>query len=356
MSGRPPLDPAVGPGPVAVFALVAVALLATGVGGASAQENECGDRAALRVAVTDESGTVALPGATVVLRWTDAERRPVRTPADSDGRWSVCAPRDAGAAVLWAEYGDGSSEQAAVSLARGETREVALRVLLGAVPTGRLVGRVYDVETGDPVVTAAVSLVGRAAEADSDRQGRFRLSGIPVGAHELEVRRIGYAPLQHAVGVGRGLTTEVEVGLTRDPVELEPLVATATRVRRLEIKGFYERKQWGELLGLGTFFTEADIERRRPQEIAFMIAEESGVRLSGGRFYSTRMSAGLSNPRAGCWIDTYLDGINIGNTPLHTLVKPVEVGGVEVYKGAASLPAEFGGSGGQCGAIVVWTK
>ena len=331
-----------------------VALLATGVGGAAAQE--CGDRAALRVAVTDESGTVPLPGATVVLRWTDAERRPVRTAAGSDGRWSVCAPRDAGEAVLWAEYGDGSSEEAAVSLTRGETRDVALRVLLGEVPTGRLVGRVYDVETGDPVVTAAVSVVGRAAEAESDRQGRFRLAGVPMGAHELEVRRIGYAPLRHAVDVGRGLTTEVEVGLTRDPVALEPLVATATRVRRLEIKGFYERKHWSELLGLGTFITEADIERRRPREIAHMIAQESGIRLRGGRFYSTRMSAGLSNPRAGCWINTYLDGINVRNTPLHTLVKPIEVGGVEIYKSTASLPAEFGGSDGQCGAIVVWTK
>ena len=295
------------------LALAVAALLATGVGGVAAQE--CGDRAGLRVVVTDESGTVALPGATVVLRWTDAERRPVRTAADSDGRWSVCAPRDAGAALLWAEYGDGSSEQAAVSLVAGETREVALRVLLGTVPTGRLVGRVYDVETGDPVVTAAVSVVGRTAEAESDRQGRFRLSGVPVGAHELDVRRIGYAPLRHAVGVGRGLTTEVEVGLTRDPVELEPLVATATRLRRLEIKGFYERKHWSELLGLGTFITEADIERRRPLEIAHMIAQESGIRLIDGRFYSTRMAAGLSNPGAGCRINTYLDGSLVSDSP-----------------------------------------
>lgn len=353
MNGRPRRGPALRPWRAAAVA----ALLATGVGGAAAQERECGDRAALRVAVTDESGTVPLPGATVVLRWTDAERRPVRTAAGSDGRWSVCAPGDAGEAVLWAEYGDGSSEQAAVSLTRGETREVELRVLLGAARTGRLVGRVYDVATGDPVVTAAVSVVGRAAEAGSDRRGWFRLSGVPVGAHELEVRRIGYAPLRHAVDVGRGLTTEVEVGLTRDPVELEPLVATVTRVRRLEIKGFYERKHWGELVSGGTFFTAADIERRRPLEIDHMITQESGIRLAGsGRFYSTRMSAGLSNPEAGCWIKTYLDGIDIRDAPLRTLVKPIEVGGVEIYKGAASLPAEFGGSDARCGAIVIWTK
>ena len=334
-----------------VLSAVAVALLALGVGDAAAQVRDCGDRAALRVAVTDESGTVPLPGATVVLRWTDAERRPVRTAADSDGRWSVCAPLDAGATVLWAEYGDGSSEQAAVSLVAGETQEVVLRVLLGAVPTGRLLGRVYDVETGDAVVTAAVSVVGRAAETESDRQGRFRLSGVPMGVHELEVRRIGYAPLRHVVGVGRGLTTEVEVGLTRDPVELEPLVAMATRSRRLEIKGFYERKYWGELLGLGTFITEADIERRRPLRISHMVAELPGIRMGSGGLINTRTSTGFA---LGCPIKTYLDGLEIGG--IDGFVKPVEVGGVEVYKGPASLPAEFGGADARCGAVVVWTK
>ena len=335
---------------VAAFVLT---LFAAGVAEASGQERQCGERAALRVEVTDESGTIPLPGATVVLRWTDADRRPVRTSAGSDGRWSVCAPRDAREAVLWAEFGEGSSEEAAVSLAAGETLEVRLRVPLGSVPTGRLVGRVYDVATGDPVATAAVSVAGRTGEAESDRRGRFRLSGVPVGTREFEVRRIGYATLRHQVTVEQGLTAEVEVGLSPAPVELEPLVATATRVRRLEIKGFYERKYWGDLLGLGIFFTEAEIERRRPLRISHMIADLAGIRLRGGSLINTRMSAGFA---AGCPIKTYLDGIDIKNTNIDSLVLPIEVGGVEVYKGAASLPAEFGGSDARCGAIVIWTK
>ncbi len=336
--------------------IAVVSLLGVAVTPAVGQDgDECGDRASLRVAVLDESGTVALPGATVVLRWNGARRRPVREAADPQGRFFLCVPRDAQEATLWAELGDGSSEQAVVVFEPGEVREVELRVLIGTVRAGRIIGRVYDGVTGDAVATAAVSVRGRGRQAQSNRRGAFVLSAVPEGQHELEVRHIGYAPLGHAVTVTRGLTTEVEIGLVPTPVEMEPLVATVTRSRRLEIKGFYERKLWGELVSGGTFFTAADIERRRPQRISHMIADMSGIRLGrDGRFYSTRLSAGFSG--AGCNIKTFLDSVDVSNVALHTLVLPVEVAGVEVYKGPASLPAEFGGSDTRCGAIVIWTK
>ena len=53
------------------------------VAGQSAED--CDDRAALRISVVDESGFVSIPGATVVLRWTDAVRRPVREAAGPNG-------------------------------------------------------------------------------------------------------------------------------------------------------------------------------------------------------------------------------------------------------------------------------
>ena len=309
----------------------------------AAQQADCGDRASLLVTVLDESGSIVLPGATVVLRWTDAERMPVREATDADGRLRVCVPRDASQAVVWAEFGDHSSGQATPeALASGEEREVRLRIL-SSVRSGRLIGRVVDRETGRPVATAAVSVLGRPAEAASDRQGLFRLTGVPAGKHELRVRRLGYAPLRHTVDVTTGHTTELEIGLVREPVGLEPLVVSTTRSRRLEIKGFYERKHWGELLGLGTFYTVEDIERRNPLRISHMIAELPSIR------------SGLYNARTGCKMSVYLDNAPVGSS-LDSLVLPIEVAGIEVYKGAASLPGEFSGSGSRCGVVVVWTK
>jgi len=38
------------------------------------------------------------------------------------------------------------------------------------------------------------------------------------------------------------------------------------------------------------------------------------------------------------------------------LIAPQEIAAIEVYPNAASLPAEFRGSTGGCGAIVIWSK
>ncbi|WP_419860563.1 carboxypeptidase regulatory-like domain-containing protein [Candidatus Palauibacter sp.] len=233
-----------------------VSLLVAAVTPAAGQDrDECGDRASLAITVTDDSGLVPIPGATIVLRWTDAVRQPVREEADGSGRLVLCVPRDAGQATLWAEFGDASSEEAVVVLERGAAHEVQLGLLFGEMTTGRVVGQVRDARTHRPVVAVEIAVGSRAAVVQSNRTGRFVLSGLPVGEHELSFRHIGFSPLTHSVTVTRGHTTEVDARLTPDPVELEPIVATATRPRRLEIKGFYERKYWGEQLGGGTFFT-----------------------------------------------------------------------------------------------------
>ncbi|MCY3700258.1 MAG: hypothetical protein OXH46_11635 [Gemmatimonadetes bacterium] len=42
-----------------------------------------------------------------------------------------------------------------------------------------------------PVVRAAVSVRGRPSVVDTNRQGRFVLTGVPAGEHEVEVRQCG---------------------------------------------------------------------------------------------------------------------------------------------------------------------
>ena len=370
---------------VAASTVVVLAITADSAASSQAaqqQDEDCGDRAVLVVTVGDESGLIRFPNATVVLRWADVVRRPLREPTDSDGRLLRCVPTDVRQATLWAEFGDASSEESVVTFEPGAAHEVQLRLLFGETRTGRLIGQVRDARTDEPVATAAISITGRPEVVASDQRGRFALSGIPVGGHELSVQHLGYATLTHPVTVTRGLTTEVEVGLTPDPLELEPLVATATRPRRLEVRGFYERRYWGELTGNGTFFTAEDIERRAPLRITHMVAEAPGVRLAncnlqghGCRLYSTRASTGFSSE--GCQLNVYLDGNLVvrgseerwsraaGDGPfrhdtppqsLNDLVMPDEIAGLEVYVGAAGLPAEFGGSDSRCGAVVIWTR
>ena len=330
-------------------------------------EAECGERATIAVTVLDTSGLIPFPTATVVLRWGAAVEMPVREPTGDEGRLLLCVPPGARQATLWAEFGDASSEERILDLEAGSAHEVELRLVFAEAPTGRLVGRVRDARSHRPVAAAAVSVTGRREEVQSDRRGQFVLSALPVGPYDLSVRHIGYAPLTHRVLITRGHTTEVDVRVSPDPVELEPLVATATRIRRLETQGFYERKYWGELIGGGRFFTVQDIERRNPLRITSMIADVPGVRVRCGgrgirscRVFSGRITTGFVG--RGCEMSVYVDGtplIQPGRPNVNTIdevVLPLEIGGVEVYPGAASLPAEYSGSDARCGAIVIWTR
>ncbi|WP_423924497.1 hypothetical protein [Candidatus Palauibacter sp.] len=164
------------------------------------------------------------------------------------------------------------------------------------------------------------------------------------------MRRLGYASLHYPIAVNQGLTTEVDIGLVPSPLELEPIVATVTRLRRLEIKGFYERKHWGELTGNGYFFTADYIERWRPGSLYSMVAMVvPGI---GPDFQNRRMSSGFSDKP--CRMRVFLDGIEIRRLGVGVLM--IEVAGVEVYKGPASLPAEYGAADARCGAVVIWTK
>ena len=337
------------PRSLATTAVFAMLPLLAGVGALAGQaERSCGDRGALEVTVLDET-EAPVPGATVGVRWTDVVRRPVRRSTGDDGRLVICAPRDASKATVWGEVGDGSSEQAVVEFGPGETRELALRVPARTTNPGRLVGRVFDARTKDAVTTAAVTVAGHTAAVESDRWGRFILTGVPAGPNELQVRHLGYAPLSYTIDIEPGLATEVEIGLVPDPVEMEPLVATTVWSPRLESRGFYERRYWGEMLGTGEFITRDYIERWSPTRMSQLISQHTMLQ--------PRLARGGRQPHSlGRCLQVYLDNMNVDDIPLDTVVYPMEVAGIEVYRAGASLPdglLRFGV--GRCALVLIWT-
>lgn len=325
---------------------------------------------ALRIVVTDGSGMIYIPGATVVLRWTNTPsvRRPLRRDVSSDGTLFLCAPTDATEATLWAEFGDASSPESVVPLEAGGSSEIELKLRFGPLETGRIIGRIRDARTDAVVAAAHVSILGQDRTAETNRRGRFVLSAVPVGEHVLSVKHLGYGTLDHRLTVREGLTTDFEVRLVPDPFQMEPLIVTTTRLRRLEVSGFYERKYWGELVSGGTFFTADDVERRNPSLISHMVADQPGVYIGdcGIRhdqcvLLGSRLTSGFSP--GGCPLTIYLDGTRLRPRPdapdgvsIDEYVRPGEVAGIEVYGGASSVPGEFAGSDARCGVVAIWTR
>lgn len=95
-----------------------------------------------------------------------------------------------------------------------------------------VVGHLYDLDDGQPVEGAVVSVAGSDARGVTDVRGAFRLSGVPPGAHVLQVRHIAYGTHEHAVDVPKDTDLTLELRLSRQALELEPInVEVARRPR-----------------------------------------------------------------------------------------------------------------------------
>ncbi len=94
----------------------------------------------------------------------------------------------------------------------------------GAEPpraAGVIAGRVYDGVTEEPVAGATVRVVGQLPATTSGDDGRFTLRGVVPGIVQLEVRRVGYAPvLRTDVAVSAGKPVEVAIALAKIQVQL----------------------------------------------------------------------------------------------------------------------------------------
>jgi TonB-dependent receptor len=95
--------------------------------------------------------------------------------------------------------------------------------------TGSITGTVVDVTTNLPLAGATVSIPQLDRVSLSNANGRFALVGIPTGSREVRVVYLGYTAATRTVSVTAGGVQNIEFRLEPDALELEGLVASATR-------------------------------------------------------------------------------------------------------------------------------
>jgi hypothetical protein len=214
-------------------------------------------------------------------------------------------------------------------------------------------GRLLDATDGRAIADATMSLLsdGRVlVSVNTDSAGSFAVAAREAGTFRLRAERIGYRtaatpPLELLTGD----TLHVEFRLSVDAVALNPITVTGYSQRPPgQLGGFYDRME--RSVG-GTFITRQDIEERRPMLVTDLLQMVPGVRLIPGRGIGYVVTM-----RGGCIPRVYLDGVPIQllGLTIDDLTRPMELEGIEVYRGPSELPAEF--SGGACGAIVLWTR
>ncbi|HEX8208854.1 MAG TPA: Ig-like domain-containing protein [Longimicrobium sp.] len=86
---------------------------------------------------------------------------------------------------------------------------------------GTLVGRVVNVQTGEPVGGVRVTVQGSTLSAVADAQGRFRIRGVPQRTLTLVTMQEGYAGAVQTVRVGADATAPLLLYLVSEQAERE---------------------------------------------------------------------------------------------------------------------------------------
>lgn len=221
----------------------------------------------------------------------------------------------------------------------------------------RVTGRVVDRATGSAIpgaeVTARPVAPARSPEggihALAGDDGRFELDGVPAGTHALEVRMLGYRMLDDTVAVEPGTWLDIDVRLTAQALELDPVMVVVRRPISREMQGFYQRRRFQ--VG-GDFVTREEIEAVDPHQLTDFLRRYPGVNVMPERRFGGRVSYQVLM-RGRCSPTLFIDGAPVFNTWIDETLEPRDIEGIEIYRGPET-PARF--SRTPCGALVVWTR
>jgi hypothetical protein len=204
---------------------------------------------------------------------------------------------------------------------------------------------------GAPLAGAVVTLDALGMQGVTDLRGLLTVHDLQPGPQRLRVRFLGYAPHDAPVQVRGGQTARIVVALETQPI---PLAAVEVRARQslLVSHGFYERSR-----GTGTFVTREQIERMRPRYLSDVLRQVAGIRIGpeGRDGLSPASIRGQQRMVGSCPIQFFVDGTYAAFFNIDE-IRPEWVEGIEIYRGAASIPAMFNRGSAMCGVIVVWTR
>ena len=91
-----------------------------------------------------------------------------------------------------------------------------------ASPTGKITGLVVDAKTKEPIPGAVVVLLGTTIGANTDMDGRYTISNVPVGTYTVQARMMGYEPKKiEKVKISAKRTTNLNTKLKISSVEIK---------------------------------------------------------------------------------------------------------------------------------------
>jgi TonB family protein len=204
------------------------------------------------------------------------------------------------------------------------------------------------------VFGAIVEVQGTSLRARTNDLGEFRLDGIAAGPIEMQVRRLGFAPVTRKENVGPNASRDpLHIVLPSLPTTVKPVVVEAARVEYTgRLAGYYERLY---RRSNGQFIAREEIDLRTNANLSQLISSKPGM--SGFRL---RTGGGAVRMRGrSCRPLVWLDGVPLPSGEVDLDAFPVNtLHGIELYLGSSNAPIKYTASRGQssCGTILLWSR
>jgi|GEM_PF-1522409 len=226
---------------------------------------------------------------------------------------------------------------------------------------GSLAGTIVVAVGGKPLAAAEIAVPTLKLSTRSDSVGRYLLSSIPAGTHEVTVRAIGY----------QLLSAKLEFRTSQEVRATFQMNSNAPTLETIKVQGTLDPR-WARRLvefdarrngGVGVFLTHEKLEKNASMSVPAILATFlPGVRITrmGGSDVAISSRGGRN-----CPLQILMNRLNMYNgESLYFDVNSIEADeilGVEYYN-AFSTPSEFnlrprgpyGGS--RCGTLVLWMK
>ena len=165
------------------------------------------------------------------------------------------------------------------------------RVQLQAAPapqqrTGRIVGRILEEGSGQPVPGAQVGIAMGGISVSSGIDGRFTLLNVPAGPTAITVRAIGFSPKTvSGVEVPAGGVVQQDVTIGATAVEVEGITVAATQERGSVAAALEEQRTSTNITNA---VTAEEISRSPDADAAQALQRVSGVTVQDGRYVFVR--------------------------------------------------------------------
>ncbi|MFL5386971.1 MAG: carboxypeptidase regulatory-like domain-containing protein [Longimicrobiaceae bacterium] len=221
----------------------------------------------------------------------------------------------------------------------------AIAALAAATPAAAqrvtLSGQVVDAASGQPVSAATVEVRPRREKALTDAQGRFTIR-TTQGEHVIVADALGYGTVMTPVTLSDA-AVEVDVALEKNPVLLQGIVATASRLksRRNSYPYAVRSLEANQIASSGAPNMELFVRERMGVYFTSCSNYTAGRAFATQRtrvpfalqgYQSCVYSRGGSIPSA-----VYVDEVRMPDPGVLSLYSPSEVAAVEVYQNGGQI-------------------